>query len=152
MVCVQIHAAKDPLIVGITPELSNEKYTHNAVAPPDSLLKNVHKYIPPHARSNPEVFGSSQPSTKLASQPTVSQAGASIKHIVSSTRPAYLSVGDKKPVMESAKRGNVGLNPSKWPPSIKVYVQRAFKSTPVRKRQELQQALRCIISDAEKKG
>jgi hypothetical protein len=76
-------------------------------------------------------------------------------------RPAYITVavGDSSrlPGESKVKGGSPvqtpGLaSPQNWPPGLKAYVERAFKVASLSNRSKLQEILRVIIGDAQKKG
>lgn len=72
-----------------------------------------------------------------------------------SARPAYITVAtdESSRLTSESKSGTQGIaSPQNWPPALKAYVERAFKAASLRNRSKLQEVLRVIIGDAQKKG
>lgn len=71
-------------------------------------------------------------------------------------KPAYIRVGEPPsavvPGVSASKSKHPALNPQNWPPAVKSYVERAFKTTPASQRPKLREALRSIIGEAQEKG
>jgi hypothetical protein len=68
-------------------------------------------------------------------------------------QPAYRTAAPApRPPAAPAASGAAAMNPLHWPPALKAYVERAFKTSSLGHRTKLQDVLRCVITDAQAKG
>jgi hypothetical protein len=135
---------------GPPPPPTSVAHTYNAVPPPATIGRggrrggaggmrqphHQHAYARPAAPAAPSIVSVAQAAAAALS---AGQAPG--------PRPAYTAVGAYQPKAKAAP-----LNPASWPPAVKSYVERAFKTSPASQRAKLQEVLKIVINDAQDKG
>lgn len=139
------------------------QYPHQpSVLPPPPTAPQVH-HPPMHPPTAGQGGTSSNTSSAAPKKPAYIKVNPPIATLHKKHPPVHLTAASAAAAATKLTHHPATANPEpakadnptaseNWPPSLKLYVERSFKIAPFRQRSKLQQVLRTVITDAQRKG